>query len=319
MSRVLVTGATGFVGTQLVSALQAAGAEVWAALRATSQSEQGSRMPVLQFDLERPMEIQIEQLRHFDTIYHVAALVHVMRAGREIEACYERQNSLASAVLAQRAAAAGVRNFVYLSSIKVNGERTLREPFTRHDAPSPQDAYARSKLSAERALLREAAGTMRVVIVRPPLVYGPGVGANFRKLMALVNRGAPLPFGAIENRRSLVSVWNLVDFLTRCIANPAAAGGVWLISDGEDVSTPRLLNMVGRGLGKSPRLLRVPVQMLRAAGTIVGRRGEIDRLVESLQVDISDTRVTLGWQPPLGTEEAIARTAAWFRGLGRAA
>lgn len=236
-----------------------------------------------------------------------------MRAPKEMESQFELENAAATAVLAQTAAKAGVRRFVFVSSIKVNGERTLERPFTRDDVPAPQDGYARSKLNAERAVLEVAArSSLEAVIVRPPLIYGPGVGANFRRMMALVERGWPLPFGAIRNVRSLVSVWNLVDFLVHCARSPAA-GKVWLVSDGQDVSTPRLLELVAEGLGKRARLLPVPVAMLRALGSMTGQRAQLDRLTESLQVDISHTREQLGWQPPLDSQEAIRRTAAWFR------
>lgn len=312
-ARVLVTGATGFVGQHLTAALHAAGLQVVAATRASAPLPGVEAIP---FDLRRPEGVLPDQLEGVDCVYHLAARVHAMRASHDDEALFQELNARATQVLAQTAASAGVRRFVYLSSIKVNGERTGDRPFTTDDAPDPQDAYGRSKREAERALREIGAKSgLDVVIVRPPLVYGPGVGANFRRMIALVDSGWPLPFGAVNNRRSLVSIWNLIGLLLHVRSCEGADSRTWLVSDDDDVSTPRLMSLIGWALGQPRvRLFPVPIAALRALGTVAGRGGEVARLVESLQVDTSATRTMLNWRPSVGVEEAVARTVAWFKG-----
>jgi nucleoside-diphosphate-sugar epimerase len=211
--------------------------------------------------------------------------------------------------LAEQAAAAGVRRLVYLSSIKVNGEQTvLRAPFLCSDTPAPQDAYGVSKWEAEQALWEVSAKTgLEVVVVRPPLVYGPGVKGNLARLLKLVRLGLPLPFSAVQNKRSLIGLDDLVDLLIRCVDHPAAAGQTFLVSDGEDLSTPDLLRHMAAAMNRSPRLFPVPVSLVRLAGSALGKRAEIDRLVGSLQIDSSHTRQVLGWIPPVSVEEGIRR------------
>jgi nucleoside-diphosphate-sugar epimerase len=314
---VLVTGATGFIGRHLTAALRESGAEVVAATR-TAQQAPG--VESLQFDLARPECVLPQQLQGFDCVYHLAARVHAMHVSSDDEAQFRQLNVHATQVLAQTAASAGVRTFVYLSSIKVNGERTLDRPFTADDAPAPQDAYGRSKWQAEQALREiEAQSGLRVVIVRPPLVYGPGVGANFRRMLALVESGWPLPFKSVNNRRSLVNVWNLTSLLLHVRSCDCAAGRTWLVSDDDDVSTPRLMSLIGSALGKRRvRLFAMPVAGLQTLGMLAGRRNEVARLVESLQLDTSATQAALQWRATTGVEEAVVRTVAWFRGERRA-
>ncbi len=216
--------------------------------------------------------------------------------------------------LAEQAAALGVKRLVYLSSIKVNGERTEGESrFARNDEPLPEDPYGISKWEAEQALWDVSARTgLEVVVVRPPLVYGPGVKGNFWRLLRLVASGVPLPLGAVCNRRSLVGLDNLVDLLTRCVDHPAAAGQTFLVSDNHDLSTPALICRLARALGKSPRLLPVPPSMLRLAGSITGKAAEVERLIGSLQVDITHTREVLNWIPPMSVDEGLRKTAEWY-------
>jgi nucleoside-diphosphate-sugar epimerase len=228
---------------------------------------------------------------------------------------FRRVNVNATLMLAREAAAAGVRRFIYVSSIKVNGEVSApRHPFTADDSVAPQEAYSVSKHEAELGLQTVARKTgMEVVIIRPPLVYGPGVRANFLTMLRWVDRGWPLPFGSIQNQRSLVAADNLSDLLARCLFHPAAGNQVFLISDGEDLSTPELLRRLGRILGKPARLIPVPPRWLIAGGTLIGRRAEFRRLSESLQVDALKTARLLAWKPPVTVDEALRRTVANYR------
>ena len=213
--------------------------------------------------------------------------------------------------LARQAAAAGVRRFVFVSSIKVNGEVTqLGRPFTADDAPAPLDAYGVSKMEAEEGLRAIASQTgMEVVIVRPALVYGPGVKANFAAMMRWLRRGVPLPLGAIHNQRSLVALDNLVDLIVTCLTHPAAANQTFLVSDGEDVSTTELLRRMGQALSRPARLIPVPVSWLKLAAAMVVKPDVAQRLCASLQVDIEKTRRLLGWTPPLSLDEGLRRVA----------
>jgi len=222
---------------------------------------------------------------------------------------YRKVNVEGTLNLARQAVAAGVRRFVFLSSIKVNGEATaMGKPFQASDEPAPEDAYGVSKLEAEQGLMNLVAETdMEVVIIRPTLVYGPGVKGNFASMVKLVDKGVPLPLGAIHNKRSLVGIHNLIDLIIRCIDHPAAANQVLLASDGEDLSTTQLLRRVGRALGKAPRLIPVPPGLLQVGATLLGKKAMAQRLLGSLQVDISETRKLLDWKPPYTVEEGLKR------------
>ncbi|MDZ7641614.1 MAG: NAD-dependent epimerase/dehydratase family protein [Desulfurivibrio sp.] len=253
-----------------------------------------------------------------DCVVHTAARAAVMAdpvadplvALREVNVAGTRR-------LAEQAAGAGVRRLVFISSVKVNGERTAPEaPFLFSDTPAPEDAYAISKWEAEQALWQVAAQTgLEVVVVRPPLVYGPGVGGNFARLLGLVARGWPLPLGAVNNRRSLVALANLVDLLRVCVDHPAAAGRTFLVADGDDLSTPELLRRLALAMGRPVRLLPVPPVFLWRAGRLLGREAELARLLSSLQVDISFTRRTLGWEPPVRVDDALRETVEGWLSL----
>lgn len=320
MNRVLVTGATGFIGGHLVQHALDRGSSVVAASRRLTATLRREAVTWAELDLSRPDAFARQVFAGVECVFHLAARVHVLGDRARNEEQFYAENVAATFTLAQQAAAAGVRRFILLSSIKVNGERTERDrPFTAEHAPAPLDPYGRSKWQAERALLEVAASSgMDAVIVRPPLVYGPGVVANFRKLLTLAYANVPLPLAAIRNQRSLISVWNLVDWLWHAGTEPNATGRVWLVSDGHDFSTPALIESLGRAFGRRPRLWKLPVPWLRLAGSIAGRRAEIDRLVDSLQVDIAETRMAMRWTPPLSAEEGIARTAAWYAEQRRA-
>ncbi len=258
-----------------------------------------------------------EALRSVDRVVHLAARVHVM-TDKSFDPLAEfcRVNVEGTANLARQAAAAGVRRFIYLSSIKVNGEFTeVGRPFTADDAPAPEDPYGVSKYEGEQALRQIAAETgMDVVIIRPPLVYGPGVKANFESMMRWLSRGVPLPLAAVtQNRRSLVALDNLVDLIMTCLCHPAAAHQTFLVSDDEDLSTAGLLRRMGAALDHPARLFYVPPSMLKLGAQAVNQPGIYQRLCGSLQLDITKTRRLLDWTPPVSVDEGLRRAAKGFR------
>jgi UDP-glucose 4-epimerase len=247
-----------------------------------------------------------------DCVFHLAARVHVLGAGADMESAYIETNAYGTQRLAQAAASCGVGRFVHLSSIKVNGERTTGRAFRHDDVPAPEDAYGRSKLMAERALESVAAASaLSIVNVRSPLVYGAGVRANFLRLMTWVDRQLPLPLGAIRNQRSLISVWNLCDLLVQLASTPQLTG-TCLASDGESLSTPDLIRRLARAMQRRALLIPVPVNLLRRMGRLAGREAELMRLCDSLVVDADPTFRKLGWRPPFTTDAGLARTAAWY-------
>ena len=308
---VLVTGANGFVGQAVCAQLRARGTSVRAAMRQPSPSHAGAlRMPDLGPDADWGSLV-----RGVDAVIHTAARVHVMNdQASDPLTEFRRSNTEGTLRLAREAAAAGVRRFVFVSSIKVNGEHTLPgQPFVSNVVAAPSDPYGVSKYEAEAGLRAIAEETgLEVAIVRPPLVYGPGVRANFLSMMRWVARGLPLPLGAIHNRRSLVALDNLVDLLTVCAQHPAAANRTFLVSDGEDLSTTDLVRRIGIAMGKPARLIPVPAAILALAGTLVGRKAVISRLCGSLQVDLAETRDVLGWRPVIDVDAALKNTTAAF-------
>ncbi|HVK56560.1 MAG TPA: SDR family oxidoreductase [Burkholderiales bacterium] len=315
MKSVLVTGATGFVGRMLCRSVTAAGGKVRGVARHVGEPERmrgiGEFIPCDlrgDFDAERLLD-------GIDVVVHLAARVHVMREDcPDPLAEFRSVNRRATVQLAESAARLGVRRFVYASTIKVNGESTNARPFAETDVASPQDAYAISKWEAEQELGRIATETgLEVVIVRPPLVYGPGVGGNFLRLMKLADAGLPLPLDRIDNRRSLVSVWNLCDFLMCCMSHPSAGGETFLISDGEDFSTSQLYRQIAKGLGRPSRLLPLPSSLIKFAQRSRRLRPIIERLTGSLQVDSSKAAVLLGWSPPVSAEEGVILTTQAYR------
>ncbi|MGE0030070.1 MAG: NAD-dependent epimerase/dehydratase family protein [Steroidobacteraceae bacterium] len=311
--RYYLTGSTGFVGRHVLARLTGDGNYVVAAVRQRTAAVMPPGVGTSIFDLERPEVLATADLDDVDTVVHAAARVHVANTtGDEIRKLW-RCNVVATDALARAAVTAGVRRFIYVSSIKVNGERTTDRPFTSFDEPAPGDHYARSKLAAEEALKTlESGNGMEVVIVRPPLVYGPGVGANFRRLLTLVYRGVPLPLAAIDNRRSLLSVWNFADFIATIASHTGATRGTWLVSDGEDLSTADLVRLIAAAMGHRPRLFPVPLPLLRVAGRLLGREAEVSRLCDSLQVDAAPARKAFGWAPPIAVDEAVKKTVSLF-------
>jgi nucleoside-diphosphate-sugar epimerase len=251
-----------------------------------------------------------EALQGQHVVVHTAARAHIMDDGAIDPLTEFRSVNVAGTLnFARQAARAGVQRFLFISSIKVNGEQTpLGGCFTADDAPAPEDSYGISKWEAEQGLQALAAETgMEVVIIRPPLVYGPGVKGNFASMIKLVEKGLPLPLGAIHNKRSLVALDNLVDLIITCIDHPAAANQVFLAGDGEDLSTTELLRGVARAMGKPSRLIPVPAGLLMAGATMLGKKAMAQRLLGSLQADISKARNLLGWAPPLSVEEGLKR------------
>jgi len=289
---VLVTGAGGFVGSNLLPVLQKAG---WTT-RTAGRRDVGALGP--DTDWRRA-------LAGADAVIHLAARVHVMRdTAADPATAFDRANHLATAALAAQARAAGVRRLVFLSSVKVHGD-AADGPLTANETPAPTDPYGRSKHAAEQAIA--ALGkAMEIVVLRPPLVYGPGVKGNFLSMLKAIDRGWPLPLAAIENRRSLIYAGNLADAIRFALDGPP---GTYLPSDRDDVSTPALLRRTADALGKRARLLPVPVAMLRGAAALVGKTAAVDRLAGSLTVD----GALPGWRPPVTMDEGLAATAAWYR------
>lgn len=312
--RVLVTGATGFVGAALVPALRRRSWQVRAAVRATGRSASDDEALVGALDEAFDWA---PALRGVDRVVHLAARVHVMQdTAADPLAEFRRTNVAGTLALARAAAEAGARRFVFVSSIKVNGEGTREgAPFGADDPPAPVDPYGVSKREAEDALFALGSETgMEIVVVRPPLVYGPGVKANFQAMMRWLMRGVPLPLGAVRNRRTLVGIDNLVDLIATCLEHPAAAGEVFLAGDDEDLSTSELLRRLASALGVRARLLPVPAALLEAAAALLGKRAVAQRLCGNLQVDIGKARRLLGWAPPVPVDEGLRRTAAHFLG-----
>ncbi len=315
VSRVLVTGAAGFVGAALVERLNADGKfGVHAAVREI-------RLPFPPgVTVHRHLEVAAVTdwapcLMGIDCIVHAAARVHVMQDGAADPLTeFRKVNVEGTLRLARQAASAGVRRFVYLSSIKVNGESTEPgKPFVEADQPAPRDPYGVSKLEAELGLKAVSRGTgMEVVILRPPLVYGPGVGGNFIRLMHLVDRRFPLPLGSVSNRRSLIFLGNLVEAIEACLTRPAAAGETYLVSDEPAVSTPELIEGIGRALGCAPRLLPFPPALLQWMARLLGKSKEFDRLLGSLEIDNSAIRKDLDWRPSKSMQEGLQMTADWY-------
>ncbi len=302
---IAVTGANGFVGAAVVAALARSGRDV----RPIGRHPKAGMVAVGDIGPDTDWS---QALQGVTSLVHCAARVHVMKETQaDALAAFRSVNVAGTQRLAEQAAGAGVQRFVFVSSVKVHGESTQPgAPFRATDTPTPLDAYGQSKWEAEQALWAVCRATgMQGVVVRPPLVYGPGVRANMARLMKLVASGLPLPLGGIRNRRSLVALDNLSDLLVSCIDHAAATGRTFLASDGEDLSTPDLIRQMALAMGRSARLIPVPVGLLRLGGQLTGQSAEVARLVDSLQVDLSTTKKVLSWSPPVSVLEGLQRMA----------
>ncbi len=314
-SGVVVTGATGFLGRALLQSLLASGPRP---LIAAVRSKQTDFPTEVRAELVGELSSSTDWstcLDEVEVVIHCAARVHVMNdeSGDPL-AEFRRVNTQGTVALAKQAVKAGVRRFVYISSIKVNGERTAPSiAFHADDVPAPEDSYGISKREAEQSLMRLGRESgMEVVIIRPPLIYGSGVKGNFASMVRWVRRGLPLPFGAVHNKRSLVALENLVDFITLCAdpdRSPQAANELFLISDGEDVSTTELLRKVARAYQVTPRLLPVPTTGIRTAARLFGKGAVADRLLDSLVIDSSKAQELLGWRPLVSVDEQLKKMA----------
>jgi nucleoside-diphosphate-sugar epimerase len=311
---VLVTGATGFVGRLLCEQLSKTCSVRGSVRSVKTPTYLPAGIQAAPIASIGPDTDWSAALTGIDIVIHLAARVHVMdeTVGDPLTA-YRLVNVAGTERLARQAAAAGVRRLVFLSSVKVHGEESTA-PYAEENQPAPQDPYGVSKLEAEHILQQIAAETgLEVVIIRPPLVYGPGVKANFRNLLKIVERGLPLPFAGINNARSLIYLGNLNDAIITCATHPQAAGQTFLVSDGEDVSTPTLIRRVAAALDRPARLLPFPPSLMQLAGKLTGKSMAVDRLLGSLVIDSGKIRRELGWKPPYSMAEGLRKTAEWFR------
>ena len=314
MRRVLVTGATGFVGRHLCDLLSSRGFDVTAAVRNEPLPEDDFGHP---FAVIGDIGATVDWspiLDGIDTVVHLAARVHLMRdPARDPMSEFRRVNVRATEQLIRDSVRRGVRRFIFLSTIKVHGDVTSDRPFAGSDVLAPTDPYAVSKLEAENLVASVGMETqLEAVTIRPPLVYGAGVGGNMLRLMRLVDRGFPIPLGSVHNSRSLVAVSNLCDLISECISNDAAPGNRFLVSDDADVSVRRIIELMASAMSRPLRLLNIPVPLLRLAASAVGRGAEVSRLVDSLEVDIRETRQSLDWTPPVELEDEISSTVDWY-------
>jgi len=316
--KVLVTGATGFVGRALVPVLTAAGHQVIATSRNPAAKIAGAEVIAIGgLGPETDWRLALDGI---EAVIHLAARVHVMdETAVDPLAENRRVNTAGTIRLARDAAAAGVRRLVFLSTVKVNGERTDGQPFTEKDAPAPSDPYAIAKDEAEQGIRDISAKTgMGVTVIRPPLVYGPGVAGNFVSLLRLCARGLPLPLASVHNSRSLIYVGNLVDAILAAVDHPAAAGKTYLVGDGDDVSTAALIRDISAALdaagmpGRRPAVWPMPPVLLRLAASLAGKSAAASRLLGDLSVDDAAIRHDLGWTPPFSMVQGLKETAAWF-------
>ena len=306
--RVCLTGSTGFLGRRLTQALSSDSAtDLTATARVPSRVEYASAVEIAEINGQTDWSNAIQNQ---GVVIHAAARAHIMKDSvADPLTEYRKVNVHGTLNLARQSATAGVKRFIFISSIKVNGEQTAPgQPFQPNDEAKPIDSYGLSKWEAEQGLQQIAKETgMEVVIIRPPLVYGPGVKGNFANLIKLVRKGLPLPLGAIHNRRSMIALDNLVDLIITCIEHPSAANQVFLASDGQDLSTTELLQGLAQAMGRSPRLLPIPGALLSLAASTLGKKPVADRLLGSLQVDISKTRDLLNWTPSISVGEGLRR------------
>ena len=317
---ILVTGASGFVGAALGRALLQGGYRVRAAVRAADVGDPASGAEAVAVGDIGTGTDWTQALLGADSVIHLAARTHVLHeTARDSLAEYRRVNVYATEQLARASVTAHVRRFVFMSSIKVNGESTGGRGFTELDPPHPEDAYGISKWEAEQAVWRVTSGTgTEAIVLRPPLIYGPGVKGNFLRLLNATQRGWPLPLASIRNQRSMIFVGNLVAAVLACMQAPNMGGKTYLVSDGEDVSTPELMRAVAAALGATARIFPCPVPLLKLGAAVLGKSEEMEKLTGSLQVDGSRIRNELGWRPRFSLAQGLAETARWYHALAHA-
>lgn len=310
---VLVTGANGFVGRALCSILLLNGEQVRGAVREVNSLPEGvDAVKIKSVGIDTDWNSALEGV---DVVIHLAARVHVMEEkDADPLGAFREVNVAGTERLARMSAVAGVRRFVFLSSIGVHGSVTHQLPFSEKDDPHPHNPYSLSKLEAEQLLHRIASESgMELVVIRSPLVYGPGNPGNILRLLTLADKGWPLPLASVNNIRSLIYLGNLVDAIMTCITHPDAAGETFLVSDGQDISTSDLLRLLASAMGKKPRLIPFPVTLLKVIGRLLGKSDEIERLTGSLLIDSSNIRSVLGWKPPFSMEVGIRETIKWYK------
>ena len=308
----MVTGATGFVGATLVKSLKTKGMTVHAVNRRICKTEADVDFFVGDFGSDTNF---LEALIGCDVVIHLAARVHIMKESSENPAAeFTKTNVLGTECLAKQALQAGVKRFIYISSIKVNGETTeYGQPFTELDKPLPTDSYGISKYNAEQSLFNLTKQTkMDLVIIRPPLVFGPNVKANFGSMLRAIKFGFPLPLGAIHNKRSFVYVENLISLILCCIEHPAASNQIFLVSDGNDLSTTELIIACAKVFNQKARLLPISKSWIKVGAAILNRKNTAQRLCDNLQVDISKAEILLGWTPPISIEDGLKATIRSF-------
>jgi len=312
---VLITGANGFVGHALCAGLVN---QDWSIRGVIRSGKHVARLPagidIVQIESIGPDTDWSQALENIETVVHLASRVHfIEEMADDPLSAFRYVNTAGSEHLARAAAKAGVRRLVYVSSIKVNGERTISAPFTEHDEPAPEDPYAVSKWEAEQVLKRISSETgLEIVVVRPPLVYGPGVKGNFLRLMQWVDKGIPLPLSMVRNRRSLIGLDNFVDVLVQCVQHPRASGQTFLVADDVNLSTPELLKHVAEALGRRVKLFPFPPPLLRLGAKLLGMGDISNRLCGSLVVDSSKVNNLLNWHPPVSVRDGLQQTARWY-------
>jgi len=314
MTRVLITGANGFIGTALCKQLAAEGFLIKGAYRSakTADSSANNIEKVIVGEIHASTDWQ-EALREVNIVVHLAARVHVMQeTDSDPLAAFHRVNTEGTLNLAEQAARSDVKRMIFLSTIKVNGEQT-QVAYSASNQANASDPYALSKWNAEQGLRTVSnKSDMEIVIIRPPLVYGPQVKGNFLRLITLINKGWPIPLASVKNKRSMVSVDNLCDLIKTCMANPKANGELFLVSDGHDLSTPELIRLIAESMKKSVKLLPFPVPLLYFIAGLIHKRQEVERLCGSLVVDIQKNREILGWQPPFSAVDSVRKTVARY-------
>jgi len=316
---VLITGADGFIGKSLCTEMVSRGWKVRASIRSGNRIRSISKeIEIIETGSIGPDTDWAHALENVESVVHLAGRVHVMEDSLfDSLLGYRIVNTAGTEKLARSAASSGVRRFIFMSTVKVNGEGR-EAPYTEDDIPAPADSYSKSKRDAENKIKEIAIETgMEVLIIRAPIVYGPEVKANFLKLLKAIDRGVPMPFAGIKNKRSMIYIGNLVDSIIACISNPKAAGQTYLASDGVDISTSELIRQMAKALGKPAKLFYLPLFVLQLAGIITGKSQEIERLTGSLVVDSSKIRKELNWNPPFTLAHGLKQTAEWFKEMGQ--